>query len=73
MTLTLYVNLFVDKNIKYFKNFNKKICVFIGVFCKPIYYSTMSLNWVSCQTADSTMSVCTSIELELKDIKTIYR
>ncbi len=40
----------------------------------PIYTGTifdkLSLNVASCQTTDSTESVCSSIELDFKDLKT---
>ena len=35
-----------------------------------VRFDKVSLNAVSCQTADSTVSVCISKEPELKDLKT---
>ena len=35
-----------------------------------VRFDQVSLNAVSCQTADSTVSVCTSKEPELKSLKT---
>ena len=37
---------------------------------KGYYYDKVSLNAASCQTADRTVSVRTSKELELKGLKT---
>ena len=34
------------------------------------YFNKLSLIAASCQTTDSTIFVCTSIEPELKDLKT---
>ncbi len=42
-----------------------------GIIYK-VRFDKVSLNAASCQTADSTVSVCTSIEPEMKDLKTAW-